>query len=94
MKHETDDRNFWPAYWSLPSRIQDAADRQYDLLKKDPDYPSVEFKKLCDTEKGQIWSARVNDNYRALALRVNPETYVWFWIGEHDEYERKIGYFC
>lgn len=94
MIHETADDEFWPKYYHLPKRVQAAADNKYDLLRRNPDHPSLQFEKKCDVGAGQLWSARVNDRYRALALRTRPGTYTWFWIGEHDEYERKLDLFC
>jgi hypothetical protein len=32
---------------------------------------------------------RVNQSYRALGVRTGDEI-VWFWIGDHDEYERLL----
>jgi hypothetical protein len=54
--------DFWYHYRQLPDEIQDLADRCYDLLKQDPRYPSLHFKKV-----GQFWSVRVGIHYRALA---------------------------
>ena len=33
--------------------------------------------------------ARVTDEYSALATR-DGGTWLWFWIGRHDEYERLL----
>ena len=38
---------------------------------------------------GEFWSARVNDAYRAVAVREG-NIFTWFWIGPHDEYERML----
>jgi len=38
---------------------------------------------------GEFWSARVTDAYRTLAIR-EESTFIWFWIGSHDEYEQLI----
>ena len=54
--------------------------RNYELLKRDRSHPSLELKKVQDW-----WSAKVGDNYRALAFETR-EDLVWFWIGDHDEY--------
>ena len=35
------------------------------------------------------WSARISQQYRALA-REEGRAFVWFWIGKHDEYMRRI----
>ncbi|MBK5970873.1 ParE family toxin-like protein [Thiorhodovibrio winogradskyi] len=61
------------------------ADAAYALLRDNPRHPSLRFKKV-----GALWSARVTLDYRALAVEA-PNGYVWFWIGQHDEYEKIIG---
>jgi hypothetical protein len=68
----------------LSSDLQVAADKQFELLKKNPRHPSLQFKKV-----GKVWSARVNISVRALAAEDGAD-YIWFWIGEHREYERLI----
>jgi hypothetical protein len=78
------DPSFWNAYWALPERIQRTARKQYYLWLSDPHHPSVRFKKV-----GEYWSARVNDDYRALAI-MDEDTVIWFWIGSHKRYDRLI----
>ena len=56
----------------------------YRLWRKDPRHPGLHFKKT-----GQLWSIRIGGGYRALAVREG-EMFVWFWIGNHDEYARFI----
>lgn len=77
--------DFWATYDSLPKEIQVLADRCYDLLKSDPDHPSLRSKKV-----GKHYSVRVGLHYRALAYP-RPEGFVWFWIGSHAEYDRLLG---
>jgi hypothetical protein len=84
VKHSASPR-FWDAYQSLPSSIQELADANFALLKRDPRHPSLQFKKV-----GPYWSARVGLRYRALAVEVD-DGYVWFWIGSHADYDRLIG---
>ncbi len=81
--------DFWPEYRALPLRIRDRADKQFLLLKADPQHPSVQFKKLEERHGQEIWSARVTLNYRALAIK-RPGGYLWFWIGDHKTYESLI----
>jgi hypothetical protein len=76
--------DFWFFYRQLPLDIQAVADKNYSLLKNNPRHPSLQFKKV-----GKVWSIRAGLNHRALSIQV-PEGFLWFWIGEHDEYERKI----
>jgi hypothetical protein len=75
---------FWDAYSRLAPHVQAQANKQFELLKRDPRHPSLQFKKV-----GKIWSARVNISIRALAAE-DGEDFVWFWIGDHREYERLI----
>ena len=76
---------FWECYEKLPHPIQELANKQFGLLKENPDHPSLHFKKVGDS-----WSARINLDYRAMAL-LEGEVCYWYWIGKHDEYERLIG---
>ena len=83
MTHRASGR-FWDAYNKLTPELQAQADKQFELLKHDPRHPSLQFKKV-----GKIWSARVNQAVRALAVE-DGDDFVWFWIGDHREYERLI----
>jgi len=38
---------------------------------------------------GELWAVRISSRYRALAL-LQDDTFFWFWIGTHDEYERLL----
>jgi hypothetical protein len=51
------------------------------------EHPSLQFKKLTERGGLELWSARVTLNI-ALAVKLDDD-YVWFWIGEHDAYERR-----
>ena len=83
MKHRATPR-FWACYRALPADVQQLADRNYDLLRRDPRHPSLHFKKI-----GQLWSARVGLHYRALAVEADDDL-LWVWIGTHAEYDRML----
>ncbi len=68
----------------LPNRIQEQSRRAYRQFKSDPVHPSLEFKKL--PPHVDIWSLRINNNYRAVGQREG-ETIIWFFIGTHAEYD-------
>lgn len=53
---------FWQAYENLPQRVRELADKNYALLKENPQHPSLHFKKI-----GRYWSVRIDLRYRALA---------------------------
>lgn len=78
-------RKFWLFYNQLPKDIQHIADASYQLLKTNPNHPSLHFKKV-----NKYWSVRVGKAYRALGIKVK-NGILWFWIGTHDEYDRLIG---
>lgn len=75
---------FWSRFDKLPPQIQQLARKNFDLLKQNPDHPSLHFKKV-----GRFWSARVGLSHRALAIQ-DDEDYIWVWIGNHDEYDRLL----
>ena len=83
MKHYAS-RAFWDAYGKLPEKVRELADKNYALLKKDPQHPSLQLKKV-----GRFWSVRVGLRYRALAVETDGD-FVWFWIGSHGNYDAMI----
>jgi hypothetical protein len=83
VKHRAS-RKFWQFYHQLPKDIQELADRNYELLKRDPYHPSLHFKQV-----GRFWSVRIGIHYRALAVEDGGDL-VWFWIGHHSEYDQLI----
>jgi hypothetical protein len=83
MKHFTHPR-FWQQYEKLPAEVQQLADKNFALLKSNPQHPSLHFKRV-----GRFWSVRVGLDYRALAVD-GPEGPIWFWIGDHTEYDRLL----
>jgi hypothetical protein len=77
--------DFWYYYRQLPPHIQDLADKCFNLLKEDPYYPSLHFKKV-----GRFWTVRVGIHYRAIAIE-DGQDIAWFWIGHHTEYDKILG---
>jgi hypothetical protein len=80
-------RKFWKCFQALPHEVRQLARGNYDLLKKNPAHPSLQFKFVCS---GRFRSVRVGLHYRALGIPV-PEGVQWFWIGSHAEYDQIIG---
>lgn len=76
--------NFWHLYSRLPPNIRERAKRVYRVWRKNPRHPSLCFKKV-----GEVWSIRIGAGYRAVAL-LEGETFFWFWIGHHDDYENVL----
>lgn len=88
MRHHAS-ADFWTQYESLPFEIRIRADKQFALLKDNPQHPSLQFKKVGERRGREIWSARVSLKYRALAIK-RDDGYLWFWIGDHRDYELLI----
>jgi plasmid maintenance system killer protein len=72
----------------LDERVRQAARRAYQLFDENPHHPSLRFKKLGGYE--QIWSVRVNEQYRAVGERQG-ECITWVWIGTHNEFDNLFG---
>jgi hypothetical protein len=75
---------FWEAYARLPDSVRALADKNYALLKENPQHPSLHFKKT-----GRFWTVRVGLRYRALAVESGDDL-IWFWIGSHADYDALI----
>ncbi len=73
---------FWKAYAELSLEMKQQAQKAYQLWKENPSHPSLHFKKVGKN----LWSARITDGYRALALKKGDD-YYWFWIGSHQDYD-------
>lgn len=83
MKHFTHPR-FWELYDALPVKTRQLADKNFELLKRDPQHPSLHFKRV-----GRFWSVRVGRDYRALAVE-SPAGPLWFWIGTYADYDKLL----
>ena len=80
-------KSYWKSYKGLPKKIQRDADRKFNLWKKNPFHPSLNFK--CVNTEYNIWSVRVTIDYRAFAVR-NEKSVIWYWIGDHNKYEQLL----
>lgn len=68
----------------MPKSVPQLADKNFALLKRDTQHPSLHFKKI-----DRFRSVRVGLAYRALGLEV-PDGILWFWIGTHADYDRLV----
>jgi hypothetical protein len=75
--------SFWECYKNLSADIKELADKNYQLLKENPNHPSLHFKKI-----DKYFSVRVGIKYRALGIAVNEDDVLWFWIGSHGDYDK------
>lgn len=76
---------YWFHYRKLPAAVRALADKNFAILKNDPNHPSLRLKKV-----GAYWSVRIGLHYRALA-KARAEGLLWFWIGHHGEYDSILG---
>jgi len=83
LKHYASPK-FWELYRALPGDIRELANKNYQLLKSNPRYPSLHFKRI-----GDLWSVRVGQHYRALGVDVEDGIY-WIWIGTHADYDKIV----
>ena len=63
--------SFWECYNNLPVNAQELADKNYQLLKPDPNHPSLHFKKIH-----KYFSVRVGIRYRALGIAIGEGIFV------------------
>lgn len=81
-------RSFIEAYNALPAAVQRQADKAYAQFERDPDYAGLNFKPVGTNP---IWySVRIGISYRAVCVRGDDDTYLWFWIGSHAEYDKLL----
>jgi plasmid maintenance system killer protein len=71
----------------LPDRIQRQARDTYRLFKSHPRHPGLKFKKLPPHD--DLWSVRINNDYRAIG-RWHNDVILWFFIGSHADYEKLL----
>jgi hypothetical protein len=76
---------FWKAFERLPSDVKNKAREAHRLWARDPQHPSLRFKKVH--ERLDVYSVRVALGWRALCVKEDG-IFIWFWIGSHSEYER------
>jgi hypothetical protein len=84
MKSRTT-HSFRQTFRALPVEVQERAKMAYQLWRENPDLPGLRFKRVGDEV-----SVRVGRNYRALGI-LQGDTVYWYWIGKHDEYDRRLG---
>ncbi len=80
--------SFWENYKLLNEKTRRGARKSYKLWKDNPFHPSLHFK--CINSKENIWSVRITRSHRAIGI-LDGDTVTWFWIGDHDDYEKFFG---
>jgi hypothetical protein len=77
-------RDFWKLFYNLPLEVQQLAYKNYLLWRNNPRHPSLRFRPI----KSRQWSIRVGDHYRAVGHFVESDTFLWTWIGTHEDYNK------
>lgn len=80
-------RRFREMYAALPDPVRRQSRRAYQLFRRNPSHPSLNFKKVDD--QNDVYSARIGLGYRALG-QLDGSDIVWFWIGPHRDYDRLL----
>ena len=79
-------RRFWAfkkIYKDLPEQVKRATEEAYKLFARDPSHPSLRFKPLQGFD--DLYSVRVNDQYRAVGV-LKESTVYWEWIGTKNDF--------
>jgi len=71
----------------LPDRVKRQARDAYRMFQADPRHPSLKFKKLHPFE--DLWSVRINNDYRAIG-KWRGDVILWFFIGSHADYDNLL----
>ena len=78
---------FWKLYSDLPDAVRQAAREAFRLFSNNPAHPRLSFERLrCNTDS---WCVRITRGYRAVG-RKEGDTMVWYWIGNHADFDRKF----
>ena len=80
-------QSFWDAYGRLPEHVRRQARESYNFFASDPTHSSLDFKRV--SRRRPVYSVRVGIGYRALGV-LDRGDIVWFWIGPHHEYDRRL----
>ena len=80
------DPDFNKLFACLPPHVQELARKAYRQWQQDRWHPSLRFKPAGDS----VWSARVTKGYRALAEEQSDGTFLWYWIGSHNAYDKRL----
>lgn len=70
-------------YQNLPKIVRKKAEKQESLFRKDPFYPSLRTEKLEPKSK-QIWSFRIDQEYRILFKFINSNKVIFLTCGHHN----------
>lgn len=79
---------FWQLLHDLPQKVQELAEKNYQLWLENPQHHSLNYKRLAG--RGHRFSVRVGDHYRAIAWKLDDDSVEWVWIGSHADYDQLL----
>jgi hypothetical protein len=71
----------------LPVEVQERARESYRKFQDSPEASGLRLKIVASNPT--VYSIRIGRTHRALGIR-RGDTMVWFWIGDHKEYEQVL----
>lgn len=75
----------------LPPHVAALADKAFALFVKNPGHPSLRFDTMGYRRRADTCvEVTITMDYRTVAY-VDGDTYVWFWIGTHNDFNTKFG---
>lgn len=74
---------FESQYSRLPESIKLKAEKQQDIFRNNPFYPSLHTEKLAPKSK-QMWSFRIDKKYRVIFKFADGDKVHFLTIGPHD----------
>ena len=80
--------DFWKRYRALIPEARVAARNAYRKFIQNPAHPSLRLERLRSDSR--FWSVRLSQDYRAVAMRFENDQWVWFWIGNHKNFDREF----
>lgn len=76
-------KKFKSQYENLSKDIRKKAEKQEKLFRKNQFHPSLHTEKLSPKSK-EVWSFRVDKNYRVISRFINSDRVLFLNIGSHD----------
>jgi hypothetical protein len=80
--------DFWQQYRALPHEVRARADKEFSLLKANPQHPSLQFKRVGEPMAGNMVGPRHMELPCPAIKRA--DGFLWFWIGDHKAYKALI----
>lgn len=74
---------FQKRYQDLPKQIQKKAEKQENLFRQNPFYPSLHTEKLEPRSK-EVWSFRIDKKYRIFFRFIDSNKVLLLTAGPHD----------